>query len=148
MDIFVRGAFNYDTDQASLDAGLECLDPSKAIQSQAEETDINYIVKRFGVTGQLPVVPMPPSYADFSESVTDYREAMDLVLAANRSFAALPADVRARFANDAGAFLDFAENPANIDELRKMGLAVPKQENADVSSNAGGGNSEASGSNA
>lgn len=126
-EVFIRGPFNYDVDEASVESGLECKDESLAVQSQKDESDINVIVKRFGVTGMLPQVPMPPSYEDFTESVSDYRTALDLIREADRSFMALPADVRKRFDNDAGAFVAFASDPGNIEELRKMGLAVPKE---------------------
>lgn len=148
MEMFVRSGFpfNYDAGEASFESGLECKDESLTLQSQAEDADINVIVKRFGVTGQLPQVRMPPTYGDF-DSVDNYREALDLIREADRSFMLLPADVRARFKNDAGAFVDFAMDPANIEELRKMGLAVPKQEVSDGGEARGkeGATSEASG---
>lgn len=147
---YVRAPGNYNPDAVSFETGLRCEDPSKAIQSQADEADINVIVRRFGITGQLPSVAVPPTYADFTDGVTDYREAMDLILAANRSFMALPAEVRKRFDNDAALFLDFAENPANLDELRKMGLAIPRQEASDVNASgvgAGSGGSSSAGAN-
>lgn len=37
---------------------------------------------------------------------------------------ALPAQVRAKFSNDAAEFLDFVQNPKNADELVAMGLAT------------------------
>ena len=38
----------------------------------------------------------------------------------------IPSEIREKFKNDAGEFFKFASNSENIDELRKMGLAIPK----------------------
>lgn len=109
----------------SAETALECKDESLTVQSQAEEADINTIVKRFGVTGMLPLVERPPLNEDFTE-VFDFRSAMDMILAAQRSFEGLDANVRKRFGNDPAEFVEFCGNPDNLDEMRKMGLAVPK----------------------
>ena len=52
--VFLRSSFNYDRDAASNETALECLDESKAIQSAEEESNINTIVRRFGISGELP----------------------------------------------------------------------------------------------
>jgi len=41
---------------------------------------------------------------------------------------ALDARTRERFDNDPGAFVDFCLDPSNLEELRKMGLAMPAAE--------------------
>lgn len=106
---------------------------SKTIQSAKDETDINIIVKRFGVTGQLPQVSMPPSPAEFRD-VFDFQSAMNVIVAARQSFEALPAEVRARFGNSPEAFLQFCDRRGddgkltNLVEMRKMGLVLPEAE--------------------
>jgi len=134
---FVRSAFNYDTDAASAESGLVCEDKSLAKQSFADECDINTIVKRFNLTGQLPENVRPPSYADFDD-VMDYHSAMNAVRAAEESFYAMPADLRFRFNNDPGAFVDFCSDRENLDEMRKLGLAVPVPASEPVSSPSSG----------
>lgn len=106
---------------------LTCRDPSLAVQSQKAEADINTIVRNFGVTGSVRAPARLPSYGDF-DGISDYRDAMEAVKAAQESFASLPSNIRARFHNDPGAFLDFVENPSNLPELRAMGLANPLPE--------------------
>lgn len=101
---------------------LFCNDPSRAIQSQKDEANINTIVRNFGVTGTVRQAAVPPTYGDF-DGIDDYRSAVEAVKAAQDSFGALPSSVRSRFHNDPGAFLEFVENPANLPELRTMGLA-------------------------
>lgn len=122
--MFFRTGYNYDVDQASLESGLECKDPSLAQQQFAEEADINTIVNRFGLTGELPTGVRAPTYADFDEAI-DYHTAMNVVVAARESFMAMPADVRARFANDPGAFVAFCSDENNRAEAEKLGLIVP-----------------------
>lgn len=122
---FVRTAGNYDTDAVSAATALECQDPSRTRQDQKEEADINTIVRNFGVTGVLPATIKVPLQGDFSE-VGDYRQALHSVMEAQASFMALPADVRKRFDHDPAAFVEFCMDPANLDAMRDMGLAVPK----------------------
>jgi phage internal scaffolding protein len=119
-----RALYGFDADEHSLAHSLECRDVSLAVQAQKDEADINTIVRNFGVTGKLPENVRVPSYGDF-DIVTDYRSAIEVARAAEKSFMAMSAEVRARFENDPQQFLDFCENPANLEEMRKLGLAVP-----------------------
>lgn len=120
----VRTTWNYSAKAMSIATGLKCEDPSLAVQSQKEEADINTIVRNFGVTGQLPVGVRIPQYGDF-DGIDDYRTALEAVRAAEESFMRLPADLRARLDHSPQAFLEYAANPANLEEMRKLGLAVP-----------------------
>lgn len=121
---FVRSPYNYDLDAASNEAGLSCEDESRAKQAFKDECDINTIVRRFNLTGQLPSsVHRAPQYGDFEE-VVDYQTALNTVIAAQGAFNALPAAVRSRFGNDPAAFVDFCSDSANLDQLRDWGLAV------------------------
>lgn len=126
--MFVRAGepFNYDTDEASEESGLDCsVEPSLTKQSFADEVDINTIVKRFGLTGQLPSDVRVPQYADF-ETVIDYHSAMLQVRQAQEAFMKMPAEVRARFNHDAGALVDFVSDDKNRAEAEKLGLVVAK----------------------
>lgn len=114
----------YDADARSYVTAFECVGPSKAIQSQKDECDINNIVRDFGVTGQLPVAVRPPTFGDF-DGVDDYASALMALRAAEQSFMAMPAEVRNRFANDPQRFVEFCSDSANLAEMRTLGLAVP-----------------------
>lgn len=121
---------SYDEKEASRATAIDFTDArDRTQQSQAAETDINGIVKRFKVTGILPQGVRVPSYGDF-DGVSDFRTAMDAILQAEKSFMAMPAEVRSRFGNDPQEFVEFCSNPENVDEMRKWGLAVPKKEPA------------------
>lgn len=122
---FVRSAYNYDQDEASVEAGLLCADESLAIQSQRDEADINTIVRRFGITGQLPVGLRLPTFGDFDE-VFDFQSAQNALVEADRAFMAVPAEIRMRFGNDPQRFVEFCSDEKNLPELRKLGLAVPE----------------------
>lgn len=119
-----RSAYGYDVDAVSRETGLECKDASLAKQSFAEEVDINTIIRRFGLSGELPENVRMPVNADFEE-VFDFQSAMNRIVEAREAFDAMPAHVRARFANDAAKFVDFCSDEANRDEAIKLGL-VPK----------------------
>jgi len=118
---FVRNPYNYDMALASQETGLACKDPSLAQQHMKDECDINTIVERFGVTGQLPVKAIEPSYGDFS-GVSDYHTALNKIKAADEAFMALPAKLRAKFDHDPNALLNFLENEQNRGEAIELGL--------------------------
>jgi phage internal scaffolding protein len=122
--VFLRTPYNYDTMEASDASALLCEDPSLAQQHARDESDINTIVKRFGLTGELPSGVRAPTYGDFADA-TDYHTAMNAVIAANEAFMQLPADIRTRFDNDAGAFVDFVSDDSNRAEAEKLGLVLP-----------------------
>lgn len=130
--VFVRAPYNYDGDVVSEETGLVCRDASKTQQHQAEEADINTIMRKFGITGRVPVVPLPPTFGDFDIGVSDYQSALHLINAANASFAGLSADVRKEFDNDPGRFVEFCSDPKNIDQMRKWGLALPSKDPLDA----------------
>ena len=119
--MFLRSSYNYDRDAASNESALECLDESKAIQSAEEESNINTIVRRFGISGELPGGYAMPQSGDFT-NIPDFHTAMNLVRKAQEEFVKVPAEVRARFNNDPGRFMDFFDDPANYDEALKLGL--------------------------
>lgn len=124
---FLRSAYNYDTDVASLAAGFEAPagEESRTQQQFKAEVDINTIVERFGLTGELPNDVRVPVSADYTEAVTDYQTALNLVIAAETAFMELPAKVRERFGNDPQRLQMFVEDKDNLEEARKLGIAVP-----------------------
>lgn len=121
MKMFIRSAYNYDADQASIDSGLVCPDDSLAVQAAEEESNINTIVRRFGLSGQLPDQVAMPQSGDFT-NLPDFHTAMNLVRQAQEEFVRVPAEIRARFSNDPQQFMNFFEDPANYDEALKLGL--------------------------
>lgn len=124
---FLRTPYNYDMDDVSAKTGLVCLEGpfGRTQQSSKEECDINTIVRNFGLTGELPQNVRMPESGDFVDAVTDYQTALNMVMEAEARFMEFPAEVRKRFNHDPGKLMEFVEDPNNLDEARKLGLAVP-----------------------
>jgi len=122
--VFLRTQYNYDHNAASNASGLVCEEPTRAQQHHKDECDINVILDRFGKTGQIPVNAISGTYGDFS-GVHDYHTAMNALIAADSEFAALPANIRNRFANDPANLVQFLDNPNNQAEAEKLGLVNP-----------------------
>lgn len=118
---FLRNGVNYDRDAASFAAGTDCGDEVVTVQASKEECDINVIVKRFGLTGELPENFKMPVSGDFT-FVGDYQSAMQVMRASDQAFMQVPAELRARFGNDPQQLMDFLENVDNRDEALKLGL--------------------------
>lgn len=127
--MFIRSPYNYDGDAVSRETGLCCDDESLALQSAAEDADINTIVRRFGLTGELPGDIKMPQSGDFS-GIGDFHSAMSLVRSAQEEFMRVPAHIRARFSHDPQLFSEFFNDPANQDEAISLGLATRKPEGA------------------
>lgn len=124
---FLRSRYNYDMNAVSDATGLLCEDATRAQQQFKEECDINTIVERFGITGQLPQNLRMPLNEEFIETM-DYQESLNKLLEADAAFMQLPAKVRAEFQNDPGRFVEFASNPENLERCRELGLAMPARE--------------------
>lgn len=117
--------FNMNQNEISDATGLACADESMAIQSAEEESNINTIVRRFGLTGELPNNLRMPQSGDFT-GLPDFHAAMNLVRQAQEEFVRVPAEIRARFNNDPARFMAFVEDDANYDEALKLGLVNPR----------------------
>ena len=102
---------------------LVCDDASRTKKSFQDECNINNILKQYEKTGLLTHTRNHEgNYGDFITG-GDYHDHMNLIIQADAMFMELPAKVRAEFENDAGAFLDFVQDPDNTDRMIEMGLA-------------------------
>lgn len=97
-------------------------------QQFADEADINYIVRVYDsggvLCGQTGAVPREPMFGDFSNLPDNAQEAYNQILEAKSNFDQLPIEIRQRFNFDPSAFFEFVQDPANVDELVSLGLAV------------------------
>lgn len=99
---------------------------TKTVQSEKERTEVNNIIRRYNKTGLIDhVAKGVAQYGDFTE-INEYQENLNMIIKAEASFAALPAEVRKKFDNDPGQFFEFATDPKNRDSLVEMGLAHVK----------------------
>jgi len=96
--------------------------PSRAKQSFAEESEINNIVDRYQKRGIFDHAAKYGGTYDQMPGPDDFHQAMNLVTEAQQMFEELPSNVRTRFRNDPGIFLDFVGDPANEEEMIQMEL--------------------------
>lgn len=91
-------------------------------QAQAQLTDINYLLENAKRKGLLNAATQFEGEMD-NIFPNDYQEAMNIIAQADSMFESLPSDVRNRFKGNPKEFLAFVQNPANGEELVKMGIA-------------------------
>ncbi|AXH75464.1 MAG: internal scaffolding protein [Microviridae sp.] len=95
--------------------------PGRTKQSFKDECDINTIMRRYQLTGEIAHLSQrSPIFGDFPEM--DFNQAMAIVVQARENFSQLPAEVRDRFANDPARLLAFLQDPDNREEGIKLGL--------------------------
>lgn len=109
--------------------GVFALRPGKGTRTQQhlrDEVDINTIVRRFGLTGQFPIVDAGGMYGDFT-NISDYASAVAVVERADRRFMELPAEVREKFANSPAEFIAFARSASreSFDQALRVAVAAP-----------------------
>lgn len=120
MTVYTRNNYNKE-------AGYyENNEPSMTKQSHKKECDINNIMAKYQKTGLCDhIARYEPNYQDVPS--IDYKDAMDKIIEIDTIFGELPSTVRKQFENDPYQFVQFVENPDNIDALREMGLCKPAQ---------------------
>lgn len=97
-------------------------------QEFAGECDINTIMSRYEQYLSDPMRSVrEPRYVDLVDYPQDLMGFMQVMKDGEEAFMRLPATVRREFDNDAIAFVDFASNPENLDQMREWGLAPPKK---------------------
>lgn len=102
-------------------------EPSLTKQCFQSECDINSIMKKWERTGVLENVRARQGhYGDFT-NVSDYQSAVNAVVNAQEAFDSFPATLRARFRNDPALFLEFVDDPSNIEEMISLGLAERRE---------------------
>lgn len=94
-------------------------------QAHKDETDINHILRK--AEKGLLVTHLNQHQGNYGNFIDaqDYHTSLNLIHEATDAFMSIPADVRAKFSNDPQEFLEFAQDPENIDAMREMGLAPP-----------------------
>ncbi len=97
-------------------------DDGRAKQAFRDECDINKIMAKYVKTGAVSHMNRFAGEYGFATSV-DFHEAMNVVSQGESMFAELPAVVRGRFNNDTALFLEFVQDPENVEEMVSLGLA-------------------------
>ena len=102
----VRTPYNYDRDEVSKNTALVCEDESLTQQNMKAETDINVMIRKYGV---LPVQEVNWKEFDASVIPTDYHALQNMMKEADQAFLSLPGEVRAAVDNDPEKFLAMVE---------------------------------------
>lgn len=122
--ILIRSAYSPKL-KSTIDTG-----PGVAKQSPKDECDVNQILARFQQTGVLQHRQDFEAQYDDATGI-DFQTAMNLVISSQKMFEELPATARRKFNDSPEIFMNFVNDPANLPEMIKMGLAVdttPKPE--------------------
>lgn len=101
---------------------------TKAVQSEAKNSDINNIVAKAYQSGRLPTL-INRQPIDELPDVESYQDAMNKVVFANQAFERLPSGIRAEFANSPQNMLHAVtqsqSNPEIKSKLEKLGILNP-----------------------
>ncbi len=103
--------------------GKTCVGPSAAKQSFKDECDINKIMAKYRKTGLIDHVNRYKGDYSNLERGFEYQAGLNMIIEAKDAFESLPAEIRTRFGNDPGEFLEFVHDPESVDELVALGLA-------------------------
>lgn len=102
--------------------GLECpIEERRTEQCHKDACDMNVILRDYHKTGLIRHAQQHKGRYD-DVSGADFQQAMFIVKEAQDMFQALPANVRKRFGQDPAEFLAFVQDPANKDEMARMGI--------------------------
>nr|QJB19004.1 MAG: internal scaffolding protein [Microvirus sp.] len=117
--------FNMYAGRDTSDFALVDFEPSRTQQEFAADSDINNIMARYVKTGTVPMY-LDRGMLDGDMHEMSYHEMMNAIADANSAFASLPAAIREQFKNDPAAFVEFASDKANTDQLREWGMLSPE----------------------
>lgn len=94
-------------------------------QSHKAEVDINEIIRRHDSTVLASTAALMANELRFDDVTgNDFQEAMFKVAKGNEAFMELPSELRKKFDNSPAMFMDFVQNPANLEQMYEMGLAI------------------------
>jgi phage internal scaffolding protein len=102
---------------------FETVGESLTQQHFKQEVDLKNIIRKYDRTGLIQNVRKGQAmYGDFTASVNEYADALNLVIAAQENFAQLPSEIREAFGNDPGRYLEEVGNPDNDEKMYELGL--------------------------
>lgn len=100
---------------------------SRTKQAFKDECDINRIMRKYQKTGLISHIREGGRWGEDVSNAQDFQTSLNIVIAAQAAFAALPSDIRNKFGNDPKKLLAFIDDPKNEQELVTLGLARPKE---------------------
>lgn len=116
----VRRAIDYMPGVTFVDPDL----PSRTKKGEADHVNINNIVKRARLTGQIDHARTEEMEFGHWDASEDYMEArLRMQAAEDRFFETVPSELRALVDNDPALFVDWVQDPENESTLRENGLS-------------------------
>lgn len=119
----VRTPYNYDRDEVSKNTALVCEDESLAQQNMKAETDLNVMIRKYGV---LPAQEVNWKEFDATVIPKDYHELQNMMKEADAAFLSIPGEIRRQVDNDPEKFLAMVD--AKQAEIRKQEKESKKAE--------------------
>ena len=123
----VRTPYNYDRDEVSKNTALVCEDESLAQQNMKAETDLNVMIRKYGV---LPAQEVNWKEFDATVIPSDYHKLQNMMKEADEAFLSLPGEVRAKVDNDPEKFLAMVD--AEKAAIRKKEKEAAKADKGSV----------------
>lgn len=117
MPIKIRKPFSKSEDKSTIKEYSD----GRTKASFKDECNINLIVKKYQSTRHIPGVRENGQYSDIT--AMELHDAMVQVAEAKTMFEELPSNIRDQFENDPVKFLDFTQDPENVDDMIELGLA-------------------------
>lgn len=107
--------------------GIVFTEPSMTDQSQFQESDINYIVKKYadGRTGITTLdLGADAGVLQYGDTLlpNDYETALDLINAVNEEFYELPSQIRSEFNHNPKELINALADPRQKFRLQSLGL--------------------------
>lgn len=104
--MFIRTPYNYDVNEASVVTGVECVEPTLARQEFKNDSDLNTMIRRFGVE-----VAQAPNWREFDATVIpdNFMELQSILKEGVEAFNRLPSDIRAEHENNPEKFLNWVK---------------------------------------
>lgn len=126
--------------------GIVFTEPSMTDQSQYQESDINYIVKKYadGRSGITTLdLGQDAGVLQYGDTLlpNDYETALDLINAVNEEFYELPSQIRAEFNHNPKELINALADPRQKVRLQALGLL---RENTSEAASSEGTRSESS----
>lgn len=112
----------YDVDEASLETATDLTGVQTLTQQHmGPATEMDYIMRQFYQTGEMPRARHVAEYGDFDEA-NDLNEMLQQIELGKKAFTQIPANIRGMFDNDPGKFLTWIHDDANYNEAAELGL--------------------------
>lgn len=99
---------------------IRFIEPSLTQQQFTQEANINNIMRKYQLTGELP--PQRIGYYADITNMPDFKTALNTVRDTQERFNALPSKLRQELNNDPQQMLNWIQDPNNLERAKQLGL--------------------------